>query len=170
MNVKSPPAPAPDATRDLSGLSEAEAATRLATYGPNRLSEQRTRRLDEIALQALREPMFLLLLTAVTLYFAMGDMAEALFLLLGAAATIGLAIGQEARSERALAALRRLAEPTGQLSCAAVSNDGSRLPSSSRGTSFWLARVHGRPQTASCWPETSCRSKKQCSPERPRRS
>jgi Ca2+-transporting ATPase len=97
---------------ELHGLTESEAATRLAEYGPNRLNERRTRRLDEIALQALREPMFLLLLAAVTLYFALGDMAEALFLLLGAAATIGLAIGQEARSERALAALRRLAEPT----------------------------------------------------------
>src|SRR6185369_6081821 len=80
-------------------------------YGPNRLSERRTRRLHEIALQALREPMFLLLLAAVVLYFALGDTAEALFLLLGAVATIGLTVGQEARSERALAALRRLAEP-----------------------------------------------------------
>ena len=97
---------------ELQGLTETEAASRLADYGPNRLSERRTRRLHEIALQALREPMFLLLLAAVTLYFALGDLAEALFLLLGAAATIGLSVGQEARSERALAALRRLAEPT----------------------------------------------------------
>lgn len=97
---------------DLNGLSEAEAARRLSQYGPNRLSERRTRRLHEIALHALREPMFLLLLTAVGLYFALGDKAEALFLFLGATATLGLTVGQEARSERALAALRKLAEPT----------------------------------------------------------
>jgi len=94
------------------GLSEVEAALRLARYGPNRLSPQRKRRLHEIAFHALREPMFLLLFAAVGLYFGLGDMAEAAFLLAGAVATLGLSVGQEARSERALAALRKLAEPT----------------------------------------------------------
>ncbi|MFN3585714.1 cation-translocating P-type ATPase [Phenylobacterium sp.] len=100
---------------DLNGLSEAEAARRLAEHGPNRLSERRTRRLWRIVLDAFREPMFLLLFAAVALYFALGDMGEALFLLAGSAATVGLMILQEARSERALAALRKLAEPTARV-------------------------------------------------------
>lgn len=93
------------------GLSGSEAAQRLTRYGPNRLSEVRTRRMSQIVVGAVREPMFLLMFAAVALYFVMGDAAEAMFLFGGALITIGLAVVQEARSERALAALRRLAEP-----------------------------------------------------------
>jgi len=100
---------------DLNGLSEAEAARRLAELGPNRLSERRTRRLPQIVLEALKEPMFLLLFAAVALYFALGDTGEAAFLFAGAMASVGLMILQETRSERALAALRKLAEPTARV-------------------------------------------------------
>lgn len=102
-------------TPDLNGLTEAEAARRLAAHGPNRLSERRTRRLPQIVLEAFREPMFLLLFAAVALYFALGDTGEAAFLFAGALASVGLMVMQEARSERALAALRRLAEPTARV-------------------------------------------------------
>ncbi|HEY0650515.1 HAD-IC family P-type ATPase [Phenylobacterium sp.] len=101
--------------RDLQGLSEAEAARRLAQDGLNRLSAPRRRRLPQIVRDVLREPMFLLLLAAVGFYFVLGDMAEAVFLLFGAFATIGLVVVQEARSERALAALKALAEPTARV-------------------------------------------------------
>jgi P-type Ca2+ transporter type 2C len=94
------------------GLDEPEAALRFARYGPNRLSEDRTRNMAGLALEALREPMFLLLFAAVALYFAIGDRIEAAFLLVSASGAIGLSVAQAARSERALAALRRLAEPT----------------------------------------------------------
>ena len=41
----------------------------------------------------------------------LGDIGEGLFMTAGAVVTIGLVVLQEARSERALAALRELAEP-----------------------------------------------------------
>ena len=59
----------------------------------------------------MREPMFLLLIGAAALYLVLGDLGEGLFLMAGALATIGLVILQEARSERALAALRDLSQP-----------------------------------------------------------
>jgi len=99
----------------LEGLSEAEAAQRLAEEGANRLAPPQRRQLLDVVRDVLREPMFLLLLTAVGVYFALGDHAEAGFLFAGALATIGLVVVQEARSERALAALRALAEPTAQV-------------------------------------------------------
>jgi len=102
-------------SRPLQGLAEAEAVRRLARDGPNRLSAPRRRRLPRILGDVLREPMFLLLLAAVGFYFVLGDTAEALFLFAGALATIGLVVVQEARSERALAALKALAEPTAQV-------------------------------------------------------
>ncbi|TAJ69821.1 MAG: HAD family hydrolase [Phenylobacterium sp.] len=104
----------------LQGLTEAEAARRLAQDGPNRMNEPRRRRLPQIVRDVLREPMLLLLLVAVGFYFLLGDTAEAVFLLFGAVTTISLVVVQEARSERALAALKALAEPT-----ARVIRDGS---------------------------------------------
>jgi Ca2+-transporting ATPase len=64
-----------------------------------------------IALETMREPMFLLLVGAAALYLVLGDLREGLFLMAGALATIGLVVLQEARSERALMALRDLSQP-----------------------------------------------------------
>ena len=95
----------------LSGLTKTEAARRLSEFGPNALPQASGRRLARIILDTLREPMFLLLIGAAGLYLVLGDLGEGLFLMAGAVATIGLVIFQEARSERALAALRDLSQP-----------------------------------------------------------
>lgn len=95
----------------LEGLSDSEAAARLARFGPNLLRERKTRGFLEIARRTLREPMFLLLLAAAALYLLLGDLGEGLFLTAGALLSLSLVIFQELRSERALAALNALAEP-----------------------------------------------------------
>jgi Ca2+-transporting ATPase len=94
------------------GLGEAEAVELLRRFGRNVVSEPRRRTLVEIIQGTLREPMFLLLLVAAALYLVFGDIGEGLFLLAGATLSLGLVIGQEVRSERALAELNALAEPT----------------------------------------------------------
>ncbi len=93
------------------GLTSMEVAERLARFGPNRIEQARSRTLRQILAGTLREPMFLLLIGAALLYLVLGDVGEGAFLVAGATATVGLVVFQEARSERALAALRRLAEP-----------------------------------------------------------
>ena len=95
----------------LNGLTQVEAARRLAEWGPNALPQTAARGLSRIVLDTLREPMFLLLIAAASLYLVLGDLGEGLFLMAGAVATIGLVVLQEARSERALAALRDLSQP-----------------------------------------------------------
>lgn len=102
------------------GLSEQEAAAQLAQVGRNLVHEPRSRGLGDIVRETLREPMFLLLLGAAALYLAVGDLAEGLFLTFGALLSLSLVIIQEARTERALRALNRLAEPQVQ-----VIRDGS---------------------------------------------
>jgi Ca2+-transporting ATPase len=99
-----------DAQR-LTGLTTAEALQRLKTVGPNEITTGGGRTLGQIVLETMREPMFLLLIGAAVLYLLLGDLAEGLFLVGGAVAAIGLVIFQEARSERALGALRELAQP-----------------------------------------------------------
>lgn len=96
---------------DLQGLDEAEAARRLAQIGPNIMRGAQRRSVWMIVGGVLREPMFLLLIAASVLYLLLGDLGEGLFLTAGACLTIILIVAQEARSERALAALRRLSEP-----------------------------------------------------------
>ncbi len=110
----------------LQGLTNDEAARRLAAVGPNEIASTGRRKLWQIAFETMREPMFLLLVGAAVLYLFLGDLGEGLFLAGGAGATIGLVILQEARSETALAALQELAQPQ-----ARVIRDGvdRRIPS-----------------------------------------
>ena len=103
------------ATDRLSGLSEAQAAERLRLDGPNALPQPRRRGVALIVREAVLEPMFLLLLGATGLYLLLGDLGEGLCLALGAMATVGLVVLQETRSERALAALRDLAQPSARV-------------------------------------------------------
>lgn len=95
----------------LTGLSGADAQRAFAQWGANELPSPGRRGLAKIATETLREPMFMLLLAAAGLYLFLGDLGEGVFLLLGACAAIALVVVQEARSERALVALRDLAQP-----------------------------------------------------------
>jgi P-type Ca2+ transporter type 2C len=125
---EAPPRPANGealANAALSGLSASEAEALLKVHGPNVLREIKSRGLIEIAIGTLREPMFIFLLAAAALYLVVGDLGEGLFLLGGAAVSVGLVVFQDARSERALAALRQLAEPFAQVMRAGVQH---RIP------------------------------------------
>jgi Ca2+-transporting ATPase len=97
------------------GLSEAEALARSKAFGPNALAPIRSRGTARIIVGTLREPMFLLLVVASVLYLLIGNLGEGLFLTRAAAATVGLVVVQEARSERALEALRDLSAPNVRL-------------------------------------------------------
>ena len=94
-----------------SGLTEEEAARRLAREGPNELPASKRRGPFRIALEVVKEPMFLLLIACGSLYLLLGDVGEA-FLLLGFVFVIvGITFVQERKTERALDALRDLASP-----------------------------------------------------------
>ncbi len=106
-------------------LSAQEAAARLTRDGPNELPSARPKSLFSIAREVLREPMFLLLLAAATIYFVLGDLREALVLLASVFVVMGITFYQEHKSERALEALRDLSSPR-----ALVVRDGTaqRIP------------------------------------------
>lgn len=95
----------------VTGLSATEAAQRLAADGPNALPGGGRRTLLSIALETVREPMFLLLLAAGTLYLAFGDLREGLTLFGFVVVTLALTLFQEGRTERAIEALRDLTSP-----------------------------------------------------------
>lgn len=101
---------APDLT-EPQGLTEQEAASRLASEGPNELPSTKSRSTTKIAFDALREPMFLLLVAIGVLYVALGDIRESLALLVAVFLVIGITLYQESKAERALDALRDLSSP-----------------------------------------------------------
>ncbi len=99
------------ATEQLNGLDQALAAQRLREEGPNELGVSQRRTLRDIAWEVMREPMFLLLLGAGTIYLVMGDTREALILLGFVMIIMTLTALQERRTDNALDALRDLSSP-----------------------------------------------------------
>ncbi len=93
------------------GLSAADAATRLTTEGPNQLDSARPRTAWHMALEVAREPMFQMLVAAGLLYLLLGDTGEALMLLAFVGVTVGITVVQGQRTEQALQALRQMASP-----------------------------------------------------------
>ena len=95
----------------LSGLSEAEVASRLKQHGYNELPSSKGRNIFATAWDVVREPMFLLLLACGTIYLLLGDVQEALMLLGFVFVVLGITLYQERKTERALEALRDLSSP-----------------------------------------------------------
>jgi Ca2+-transporting ATPase len=93
------------------GLSTAEARRRLQEEGPNVLPAARPRNVFAIAVEVVREPMFLLLIGGAGIYLLLGDVREALVLCASVLVVIGITVIQERKTERALEALRDLSSP-----------------------------------------------------------
>ncbi|MBS1146895.1 MAG: family P-type ATPase [Proteobacteria bacterium] len=104
------------------GLSATEAMRRLAEDGPNALPGGQRRSWLTIVWETAREPMFLLLLAAGTLYLVFGELQEGLILFGFVLVTLGLTLYQEGKTERAIEALRDLTSPR-----ALVIRDGQRV-------------------------------------------
>lgn len=94
----------------LKGLSLSEVAEKQEIFGRNVLPAERPRMLLHIILDIVREPMFLLLITACALYFLLGETSEGFLMLAAMAFVSGISLYQEMRSSRALEALKALAE------------------------------------------------------------
>ncbi|WP_246212095.1 cation-translocating P-type ATPase [Usitatibacter palustris] len=93
------------------GLTSAEAATRLAADGPNALPTRESRGLIAFTFQVMREPTFVLLVSAALVYLVLGDLREALVLAASVLVIVAITVVQERRTERALEALRDLSSP-----------------------------------------------------------
>jgi P-type Ca2+ transporter type 2C len=93
------------------GLFETEAAARLNKEGYNELPSSKKRSIFAIALDVVKEPMFLLLIAGGAIYLLLGDVREAFMLLGFVFFVMGITLYQERKTERALEALRDLASP-----------------------------------------------------------
>jgi Ca2+-transporting ATPase len=93
------------------GLSVAEAAGRLARYGPNELPRARRTPAWRLAAGQLRDPLILVLLPAVVLTVATGDLADASVIVLVIVVNTTVGVVQEVKAGQAIAALSDLTAP-----------------------------------------------------------
>ncbi|MDD1657892.1 MAG: cation-translocating P-type ATPase [Methanomicrobiales archaeon] len=93
------------------GLSEREAAEKLAREGYNELPSAKQRGILPIVFEVIHEPMFILLVASGLIYFVLGDLSEGLMLLSFVVVIIAITVYQEQKTERALDALRNLSSP-----------------------------------------------------------
>ena len=95
----------------MNGLGHREAEEQLKKWGYNELPSAREKGIVRIAIEVIREPMFLLLIGCGTLYMVLGEFQEGLVLSLAVLLIILITFFQYRKTTRALEALRRLASP-----------------------------------------------------------
>jgi Ca2+-transporting ATPase len=93
------------------GLTSAEAVKRLREQGFNELPLAKPKTIWGIALEVIKEPMFLLLISCATLYMILGDYREGVILLSTISVIIGITFYQYRKTERALETLKSLSSP-----------------------------------------------------------
>jgi Ca2+-transporting ATPase len=94
------------------GLTDQEAAQRLARYGMNRLVEETEIRFLSILKEEITEPMILLLIVVGVLYSVLGSITDALTIIAIIVVLVLAEVWNEYRAKHSIAALRRLAPPT----------------------------------------------------------
>jgi Ca2+-transporting ATPase len=103
------------------GLTSVEAARRLATYGPNQLTESAGQTFWQMLYAQFNNFIVILLIIASIVSALLGDYVESAAILAIVVLNATLGVIQDQRAEKALAALRQLAAPEAQ-----VLRDGSR--------------------------------------------
>ncbi|MBK9450982.1 MAG: cation-translocating P-type ATPase [Bacteroidetes bacterium] len=104
------------------GLDSATVAAQLSKFGYNELATAAPKNVGRIALEVMKEPMFLLLISCGVLYMVLGDYKEGAIMLSTIFIIIGITFFQYRKTERALEALKNLSSPR-----ALVLRDGAEI-------------------------------------------
>ena len=93
------------------GLTQAEATSRLAQYGPNQISGEKPPSVSAIALAQLREPMNLMLVAVTAVSFVIGEVPTAIFVALLVILNLVLGSRQELKARASVDALSKMQVP-----------------------------------------------------------
>ncbi len=104
------------------GITSEKAVELLKQYGYNELSSAKPKKIWKIALEVVKEPMFILLLACGSLYLILGDYSEGIILLCWIFIIIFITFYQNQKTEKSLEALRQLSSPK-----ALVIRDGKEI-------------------------------------------
>ncbi|MES1225099.1 MAG: HAD-IC family P-type ATPase, partial [Bacteroidota bacterium] len=97
--------------KSIQGLSVREVTDLRRMYGKNTLRAESSHGFLQTLWSIVREPMFIMLVIACSLYFILGDSGEGLMMLAAIIFVAAISLYQEVKSFRALQALQELATP-----------------------------------------------------------
>ena len=96
---------------NVTGLSTHEVLLRQQQYGRNVFQKGASRSFIQIVWDIVKEPMFILLVIACSLYFILGEINEGIMMLVAMILVTVISLSQEVKSTRAVEALKQLTEP-----------------------------------------------------------
>ena len=96
---------------NIQGLSVQEIPVLRKQYGKNIFHTDPQRRFVNVVWDIVKEPMFILLVIACSLYFILGQADEGIMMLVAMSIVAAISLYQEVRSSDALKALQQLTEP-----------------------------------------------------------
>jgi Ca2+-transporting ATPase len=98
--------------RDIyKGLTREKVKELQDRYGKNELTSENKHSLLKIGSKAVCEPIFLLLMSASVVYFLLGEAREGIIMIAFVTGVVIMDIAQEAKTDKAIRALNKLAEP-----------------------------------------------------------
>jgi Ca2+-transporting ATPase len=106
----------------MDGLTSIQAAEKIKIEGYNELTSAKPKNILRIALEVVKEPMFLLLISCGVLYMILGDYKEGIILLSTIFIIIFITFYQYQKTEKSLEALKKLSSPR-----ALVIRDGKEI-------------------------------------------
>lgn len=106
----------------IKGLSTSEVLAKQKKFGFNEISDKNNRNIFKIIIGLITEPMILLLIITVGIYFILGDTGEAFLLLISFFGIISIELYQNLKTEKSLQALKNLSSPISD-----VMRNGKRL-------------------------------------------
>ena len=95
----------------LKGLSNDEVIQSRIKNGVNSLDHQEKNNFLTSVIDMIKEPMFLLLITATSVYFITGKYGDGIFMLAAIILISAISLYQESRSRNAIASLKKLTQP-----------------------------------------------------------
>ncbi len=96
---------------NIQGLSAQQIASLQQRYGKNIFATQPQRRFIHIVWDIVKEPMFILLIIACSLYFIVGEVSEGIMMLAAMVIVAAISVYQEVKSTNALKALQQFSQP-----------------------------------------------------------
>jgi Ca2+-transporting ATPase len=100
-----------DSNKNIAGLTNEEVILSRKKNGSNSLEYQQKNHFLLSLLEMIKEPMFLLLVAAASIYYISGDYGDGIFMTVAIFLVAAISLFQEARSRNAIDALKNLSKP-----------------------------------------------------------
>lgn len=97
--------------KKIAGLSNEEVISSRNKNGSNSLEHQEKNHFLMSLLEMIKEPMFLLLVAAASIYYISGDYGDGIFMTIAIFLVAAISLFQEARSRNAIETLKKLSQP-----------------------------------------------------------